>query len=75
MAWLPEYGVGMFAMATLTYSGPSEPISPAWDAMLEDRRPAEARAAADSAANRDARAHPRAVEALGRCGGEADRGR
>lgn len=34
MSWLPEYGVGMFAMATLTYSGPSEPISQAWDAML-----------------------------------------
>jgi CubicO group peptidase (beta-lactamase class C family) len=34
MAWLPDYGVGMFAMATLTYSGPSEPISQAWDAML-----------------------------------------
>ncbi len=34
MAWLPEYGVGMFAMATLTYSGPSEPISRAWDAMV-----------------------------------------
>jgi CubicO group peptidase (beta-lactamase class C family) len=35
MAWLPDYGVGMFAMATLTYSGPSEPISQAWDAMLQ----------------------------------------
>jgi CubicO group peptidase (beta-lactamase class C family) len=35
MAWLPDYGVGMFAMATLTYSGPSEPISQAWDALLE----------------------------------------
>jgi hypothetical protein len=34
MAWLPDYGVGMFAMATLTYSGPSEPISEAWDTML-----------------------------------------
>jgi CubicO group peptidase (beta-lactamase class C family) len=34
MAWLPDYGVGMFAMATLTYSGPSEPMSAAWDAML-----------------------------------------
>ncbi|HEY2908585.1 MAG TPA: serine hydrolase domain-containing protein [Vicinamibacterales bacterium] len=34
MAWLPEYGVGIFAMATLTYSGPSEPISHAWDAMV-----------------------------------------
>jgi CubicO group peptidase (beta-lactamase class C family) len=33
MAWLPDYGVGMFAMATLTYSGPSEPISEAWDRM------------------------------------------
>jgi CubicO group peptidase (beta-lactamase class C family) len=35
MAWLPEYGVGIFAMATLTYSGPSEPISQAWDVMLK----------------------------------------
>jgi CubicO group peptidase (beta-lactamase class C family) len=35
MAWLPDYGVGMFAMATLTYSGPSEPMSEAWDAMLK----------------------------------------
>jgi CubicO group peptidase (beta-lactamase class C family) len=35
MAWLPDYGVGMFAMATLTYSGPAEPISHAWDAMLK----------------------------------------
>jgi CubicO group peptidase (beta-lactamase class C family) len=34
MAWLPEYGVGMFAMATLTYSGTAEPMSRAWDAML-----------------------------------------
>ena len=34
MAWLPDYGVGMFAMATLTYSGPSEPISQAWDALV-----------------------------------------
>jgi hypothetical protein len=33
MAWLPDYGVGMFAMATLTYSGPSEPMSAAWDVM------------------------------------------
>lgn len=35
MAWLPEYGVGMFAMGTLTYSGPSEPISRAWDELLK----------------------------------------
>ena len=35
MAWLPDYGVGMFGMATLTYSGPSEPISQAWDVLLE----------------------------------------
>lgn len=33
MSWLPEYGVGMFAMATLTYSGPSRPMSAAFDAM------------------------------------------
>ena len=49
MQWLPEYGVGMFAMATLTYSGPSTPISAAWDVMLKDRRPAQARAAVDHA--------------------------
>jgi CubicO group peptidase (beta-lactamase class C family) len=35
MQWLPEYGVGMFAMATLTYSGPSEAISAAWDVMTK----------------------------------------
>lgn len=35
MSWLPDYGVGMFAMATLTYSGPSEPISQAWDVLLK----------------------------------------
>jgi CubicO group peptidase (beta-lactamase class C family) len=34
MMWLPDYGVGMFAMATLTYSGPSAPISQALDEML-----------------------------------------
>ncbi len=33
MAWLPDYGVGMFAMANLTYVGPSEPINQAWDAL------------------------------------------
>ncbi len=31
MAWLPEYGVGMFAMTNLTYSGPSQPILAAFD--------------------------------------------
>jgi CubicO group peptidase (beta-lactamase class C family) len=35
MAWLPEYGVGMFAMANLTYVGPAEPISQAWDVLLK----------------------------------------
>jgi D-alanyl-D-alanine-carboxypeptidase/D-alanyl-D-alanine-endopeptidase len=35
MAWLPDYGVGMFAMASLTYAGPAEPISQAWDALLK----------------------------------------
>ena len=33
MAWLPEYGVGLFAMATLTYSGPHEAVSRAWDVL------------------------------------------
>ena len=35
MSWLPDYGIGIFAMATLTYSGPSESISRAWDALLK----------------------------------------
>jgi CubicO group peptidase (beta-lactamase class C family) len=35
MAWLPDYGVGLFAMANLTYAGPAEPISQAWDVLLK----------------------------------------
>ena len=31
MAWLPEHGVGIYAMATLTYSGAAGTISQAWD--------------------------------------------
>jgi CubicO group peptidase (beta-lactamase class C family) len=33
MMWLPEYGVGMFAMANLTYTGPAAPMSSAFDAL------------------------------------------
>jgi hypothetical protein len=35
MAWLPEHGVGLFAMANLTYAGPAQPINEAWDALLK----------------------------------------
>ena len=35
MSWLPDYGVGMFAMTSLTYSGPSEPISQAFDILVK----------------------------------------
>ena len=35
MAWLPDYGVGMFAMANLTYVGPAQPINQAWDVLLQ----------------------------------------
>ena len=35
MSWLPDYGVGMFAMANLTYVGPAAPISQAWDVLLK----------------------------------------
>jgi CubicO group peptidase (beta-lactamase class C family) len=34
MSWLPDYGVGMFAMANLTYVGPAAPINQAWDVLL-----------------------------------------
>jgi CubicO group peptidase (beta-lactamase class C family) len=34
MSWLPDYGVGMFTMANLTYAGPAEPVSQAWDVLL-----------------------------------------
>ncbi|MEO8126024.1 MAG: serine hydrolase domain-containing protein [Bryobacteraceae bacterium] len=33
MMWLPDYGVGMFAMANLTYTGPAPPMSDAYDAL------------------------------------------
>jgi CubicO group peptidase (beta-lactamase class C family) len=35
MTWLPDYGVGLFAMANLTYAGPAEPISQALDVFLK----------------------------------------
>jgi hypothetical protein len=35
MLWLPDYGVGLFAMANLTYAGPAEPINQALDAFLK----------------------------------------
>lgn len=35
MLWLPDYGVGLFAMANLTYVGPAEPINQALDAFLK----------------------------------------
>ncbi|MEO8025382.1 MAG: serine hydrolase domain-containing protein [Bryobacteraceae bacterium] len=35
MTWLPDYGVGFFAMANLTYVGPSAPISKALDVFLK----------------------------------------
>ena len=35
MAWLPDYGVGLFAMANLTYSGPADAVSHAWDALSD----------------------------------------
>jgi CubicO group peptidase (beta-lactamase class C family) len=63
MAWLPEYGVGMFAMATLTYSGPTDEPGMGRDA--RNRRPAEARVAAHEAADRNARPPAEPLEALG----------
>ncbi len=33
MAWLPEFGVGMFAMANRTYAGPAAPIGESWDVL------------------------------------------
>jgi CubicO group peptidase (beta-lactamase class C family) len=35
MMWLPDYGVGMFAMANLTYAGPTAPMSDAFDVLLK----------------------------------------
>jgi CubicO group peptidase (beta-lactamase class C family) len=35
MLWLPDYGVGLFAMANLTYAGPAEPINQALDLFLK----------------------------------------
>jgi CubicO group peptidase (beta-lactamase class C family) len=33
MMWLPEYGVGMFAMANVTYAGPARAMNEAFDAL------------------------------------------
>jgi hypothetical protein len=33
MMWLPEYGVGMFAMANITYAGPANALERSFDAM------------------------------------------
>lgn len=33
MAWLPEYGVGMFAMTNLTYTAPAQAIDQAFDVL------------------------------------------
>lgn len=43
MMWLPEYGVGMLAMTNLTYSGPAQALSEAFDILqranaIEQRR-------------------------------------
>lgn len=56
MQWLPEYGVGLFAMANLTYSGPSQPISQAFDAMKKTGglQPRELAASAELTRARDA---------------------
>jgi len=35
MMWLPEYGVGMFAMTNLTYTAPSAPMREAFDVMAQ----------------------------------------
>lgn len=35
MVWLPEYGVGIFSMTTLTYSGPGDTASDAFNALLQ----------------------------------------
>ena len=65
MAWLPEYGVGMFAMATLTYSGPSEPMSQAWDAMLKTGGLRKRELPPSPRADADARAHLRTCGSAG----------
>ncbi len=35
MVWLPDYGVGIFAMANLTYAGPSGPADEAFELFLK----------------------------------------
>ncbi len=35
MAWLPDYGVGIFAMTNLTYAGPGQVVNQAWDRLAE----------------------------------------
>lgn len=55
MIWLPDYGVGLFAMANLTYAGPAAVLSEALDALrktggLEPRQLPPSQALADTRA-------------------------
>ena len=72
MAWLPDYGVGIFAMANLTYVGPAQPINEAWDALLKDWRSTEASSSYVSPVDTNARSHFQVVEIVGSRGGEED---
>ena len=73
MLWLPDYGVGMFAMASLTYSGPSQPISRALDVMLKTGGLRKRELPASPILYADARPHSASLEVVGRCGSKADR--
>ncbi len=55
MMWLPDYGVGMFAMANLTYAGPAPPMNDAFDALRKTGalRPRELPPSAALTATRD----------------------
>lgn len=56
MAWLPDYGVGLFAMANLTYAAPSQAVDEALDALRRTGalEPRELPTSAELIAMRDA---------------------
>jgi CubicO group peptidase (beta-lactamase class C family) len=73
MLWLPDYGVGLFAMANLTYAGPSAPISRGAGCASRNRGFAEARNTRIARATIDSQTRVFSLEGLERRRGEERR--
>ena len=66
MGWLPDYGVGIFALANLTYVGPAGPINQAWDILQQTGGLQKTRAAVIADTFADARSDGESLGIVGR---------